>query len=290
MNNDMVKNFKDFHGIKIPSDFENGEKAIEIFLKLHSKLNIAIGQVQEDDFHKFPTVGVVYQLINRIHEQLRGALINICTKNHASSEILSRTAIESAVNVLYFFKDDTESKVFAWLKKYIEEDKKHILGWEQSLQTPKQKQAHAPKIVVRQNLNQIKEDFVNQYIDDVKKVLSIDDSLRLPQNILEKFQDIGEETTYHTVYRRLSAMTHLNAEDTISYMMARIYAGEEQQRQMGLEHCAFSEYMCFYAILFYAMTTEQFYVKYTNNKDHEIKSLQDYILSIMNNLGEKYEW
>lgn len=32
MNNDMIKNF---HGIKIPSDFKNGEKVVELFLELH---------------------------------------------------------------------------------------------------------------------------------------------------------------------------------------------------------------------------------------------------------------
>lgn len=290
MKNVRIKEFEDFYGITIPSDFENGEKAVELFLELSSKLNTAMGELKEDDFHQFPTVSIVYQLINRIQEQLQGAFINICTKNHASSEILSRTSIESAVNVLYFFKDDTESKVFAWLKKYIEEDKQHIKDWEQSLKTLDEQQIHAPKIAVRQSLNLEKESFVNQYIDEVKNVLSIDDSVRLPQKILKKFQEIGEETTYHTVYTRLSAMTHLNAEDTISHMIAKVSFNEEKQIQMGLEHCAFSEYMYFYAILFYVNTIEKFLMKYAQLQDAKIESLREKILSIMNDMGKKWNW
>lgn len=290
MKNELVEEFEKNHGISIPVDFENGEKAIEAFLKLHSKLGITISGLQEDDFHKYPSIGIIFQLINRIHEQLSGSLISICTKNHASSEILSRTAIESAVNVLYFFKDDTESKVLAWLKKYIEEDKQHIQDWDQSLKTQDEQQIHAPRIKARRESSQIKEKFIHQYISEIKQILQIDDSLRLPQKIFKKFKDIGEETTYHTVYTRLSAMTHLNAEDTISYMIAKVYGDKEQQQQMGLEHCAFSEYMCHYAILFYARTIEQFCIKYTNQQISEIESIKGDILSIMTRLGEKWKW
>lgn len=290
MKNELVEEFEKNHGISIPVDFENGEKVIEAFLKLHSKLRITMGGLQEDDFHKSPSIGVIFQLINRIHEQLSGSLISICTKNHASSEILSRTAIESAVSVLYFFKDDTESKVLVWLKKYIEEDKRHIQDWEKSLKTQDEQQIHAPRILARRESSQFKEKFVDQYIYEIKQILQIDDSLRLPQKIFKKFQDIGEETTYHTVYTRLSAMTHLNAEDTISYMIAKVYGNKKQQQQMGLEHHAFSEYMCHYAILFYARTIEEFCIKYTNQQVSEIESIKGDILSIMTRLGEKWEW
>ena len=124
-------------------------------------------------------------------------------------------------------KDDTESKVLTWLKKYINDDINHINNWEDSLKSDKEKEIHLPKIKVRRELNTIKKEFIDTYIQQIKEMLEVNDNYILPRKYSKRFEEIGEETTYHTVYTRLSATTHLNAEDTVSYMMAKIYGSEE---------------------------------------------------------------
>ncbi|HEX5329027.1 DUF5677 domain-containing protein [Sulfuricurvum sp.] len=290
MQNSAVKEFEQYHQIKILQNWKNAERCVEILAIFHKKLRFAMGQLQEDDFHKNPTVAIVFQLINRIYEQINGGISCICTKNHASSEVLSRTAIESSVNVLFFLKDETDSKVFSWLKKYIDEDMEHISDWEKSLTTQEEKDVHLPRIQTRRMLNEYKKDFVQEYIEQVKNILNIDENFFLPKKILKRFQEVGHETTYHTVYTRLSATTHLNAEDTISYMMAKISGNKELELQIGLEASAFSEFMQIYALFFYGKVVEQFYFKYATQTDHEIAQSIDELLSIMNSIGAEWDW
>jgi hypothetical protein len=290
MSSQKIKDFEKLHTIKIKKNWDIGEECVENLIILHNKINTVLSTFKDDDFHLFPTVGIVLQLTERIYEQIVGGISCVSTKNHASSEVLSRTAIESSVNILLMLKNDTESKVLTWLKKYVNDDINHINNWEDSLKNNQEKEIHLPKIKVRRELNTIKKEFVDTYIQQIKEVLEIDDNYILPRKYSKRFEDIGEEITYHTVYTRLSATTHLNAEDTVSYMMAKIYGTEEEQYKIGLEHIAFSEYMLIYAMLFYTKIVDRFIFKYTSTHDTEVIKIEQNYLSIMDNIGKEQNW
>ncbi|NOQ30610.1 MAG: hypothetical protein GQ570_05755 [Helicobacteraceae bacterium] len=285
----QIKEFENHHNIKIKENWNDGEDCVLNLIKLRAKIQLIMSNLKNDDFHKYPTVGIILQLTERIYEQITGSISCVCTKNHSSSEVLSRTAIESSVNILLMLKGDTESKTFSWLKKYISDDINHIQNWEDSLKNDEEKRIHLPRITTRRELHTLKKEFVNTYIEQVKEVLEIDETYTLPRKYLKRFQEVDEEITYHTVYSRLSATTHLNAEDTISYMMAKIY-GDEQQLQIGLEHIAFSEFMLIYSLLFYTKIVDKFILKYSSKEDDEITKIEENYLSVMNKISETQNW
>lgn len=285
-----IQEFENHHYIKIKENWNDGEECVSNLIKSHTKLQLTMSNLKVEDSHKYPTIGIISQLINRIYEQITGSISCVCTKNHLSSEVLSRTTIESSVNILLMLTEDTESKTLSWLKKYISDDINHIENWEDSLKNDEEKKIHTPKINTRRELHNLKKEFVDTYIQQVKEILEIDDTYTLPRKYLKRFQDVGEEITYHTVYTRLSATAHLNAEDTISYMMAKLYGNEQQQLKIGLEHMAFSEYMLIYSLLFYTKIVDKFILKYTSKKDDEIINIQKNYLDIMNKIGETQNW
>lgn len=290
MKNTGIKEFEHHHNIKIKENWNDGEDCVSNLIKLHTKIQLTMSNLKDEDFHKYPTVGIVLQLTERIYEQITGSISCVCTKNHSSSEVLSRTAIESSVNILLMLQGDTESKTFSWLKKYISDDINHIQNWEDSLKNDEEKRIHSPRIDTRRKIHTLKKEFVDTYIKQVKEILEIDDTYTLPRKYLKRFQDVDEEITYHTVYTRLSATTHLNAEDTISYMIAKVHGDEQQQLKIGLEHIAFSEYMLIYSLLFYTKIVDKFILKYTSKKDDEIIGIEKNYLYIMNKVGETQNW
>lgn len=292
MNANSIKEFEKFHQINIQKNWKNGKKCLLHLNSLKTELEQTIVNLTDEDFEKYPSIMIIFQLTERVYEQIVGGICCISTNNHASSEILSRTAIEASVNITFMLIENTDDKVFSWFKKYIIEDSQHIDEWEKSLNplSASEVETHMPRINARKKVNKIKAEFVQSFIDEVSKIMNIDKDYKWPKKMLKRFQEIGEEITYHTVYTRLSAQTHLNAEDTISYMIAKVYADEANQRNMGLETLAFSEFMLIYSIVFYAKIVGNFSQKYSKDHSNKIQEHIKELAKIMTGLAEKWKW
>jgi len=292
MEAETINEYEDFYQINFRKNWENAEVCIVALTNLRKELEQTLSNLSESDFEKYPSIGIIYQLTERVFEHIMGGISCISTKNHASSEVLSRTAIEASVNIIFMLTDSTDNKVCAWLTKHITEDLQHIIEWEESLDQNNSHELdiHLPRITVRKELNTFKTEFVETLISEIASVIDIDQSYRWPSKILKKFKDIGEEIIYHTVYTRLSAQTHLTAEDTISYMVAKIYSNEENQAKMGLETIAFSEFMLIYSIVFYGKIAEKFCQKYADQSIETIKSNINDLEKIMIGIGEQWDW
>lgn len=289
----IVEEFEKFHQIKIRDNWENGNDCLIYLTKVRSILkDTIIANGSEKILVKYPSMGVIHQLSERIFEQIIGGVSCFCTKNGASSEILARTAIESSVNIIYMLTKDTESQVYAWFYKYLSEDIRQIQDWEKSIDQENTftSEKNLPRIAKRKELYNIKLKFVNDFFDQIPEEIDINKKIELPRKILQKFKAIGEETAYHTVYTRLCAQSHQTAEDTINFIMISCLGDEKQQLNFSLETWAFSEYMLIYAIYFYCRVAESFCYKYANHISVEIDMTKNKILDTMIKIAEEQQW
>ena len=85
MTNAKIKEFENYHNIRIKENWNDGENCVLNLIKLREKIQLTMSNLKDDDFHKYPTVGIILQLIERIYEQITGSISCVCTKNHSSS-------------------------------------------------------------------------------------------------------------------------------------------------------------------------------------------------------------
>lgn len=80
------------------------------------------------------------------------------------------------------------------------------------------------------------------YVDFVIKNLSVD-VMNLPKywpkSLYNRFESLGLEESYYTIYHRLSGSSHITAEDTISWMMF-LNQSNEQRRSLAIEAWSYS--------------------------------------------------
>lgn len=62
-----IQEFENHHYIKIKENWNDGEECVSNLIKSHTKLQLTMSNLKVEDSHKYPTIGIISQLINRIY-------------------------------------------------------------------------------------------------------------------------------------------------------------------------------------------------------------------------------
>jgi hypothetical protein len=203
------------------------------------------------------TAHAITNFVARIEDQAEGMLASFLMGFPASSETIARTVVEMSVNLMYITRGDVPKRLFSFFRVYMREHKKHLEDWKAFISK------QVPSKTVAEVLEMIREaqevaDGTNKFLIDVANQCGVIDgpnSFEWPNKIFERFKSADKIDSYWTVYHRLSAATHGNAEETIRYVIGEFcrtaYSDEEILVKLGIETISFSAMMLCVAVRFY---------------------------------------
>jgi len=196
-----------------------------------------------EEFHETEySHGLVKTMLKRAYDHVEASIVALVTDSTASAEVLSRAVVEASMNVRYVIRGEPFSRLGTYFWNFIREDAKAIQNWEKELIGLSKVEADAiqPMIDRRWERNRGSKMFVA----DLFGHCSTDEKW---PNIAEKFKAVEESMTYRTVYSRMCAQVHNDAEDLLSDFVVATQNPKRLQ-QMRQETIAFGRLMVYCGI------------------------------------------
>lgn len=207
----------------------------------------------------------MFDMYERNYEYCSGAISLLLLSQFASAEALCRTAIEGAINLEFVSVGDPMANQIAYYKSYIETERKQNKSWRESINksnaSQEEKELHYNKI-------NDKEDALSHYEYGLRQSLYLEgidydaNQLKWP-NIFERFQKLGKEIEYRTLYTALCSQAHNDAEDIINKIMARITENVKgMDKAQEMEQYLFSIFYILSAVRYHIYAAAMFVAKF----------------------------
>lgn len=246
------------------------------------------------------SVSIFSHLTDRVNKYLISALSCILTNNSESSDIISRTAIESCIRIRYLISIDPESSILQWLKNDVRRKQGDIEKWENYIDERIEGkfdsdvlEVHRNSLEKRKNHNEFKKKIVDDLKEEALLYLNISDNINIPRKIFKMFEFLDEELLYHNVYARLSSESHTTAEDTIDYILHTSSSNENTKDLWENELLASRKLMAYISIREFIKMTADFYSHFSE-KNHLInKDIRENLTKIQNlsiKISEENGW
>ena len=231
----VVAAFWAHHGITSPKGTSLAEPAI-VPLEIASRIfTAAFDQTPTPQETSGIVLRALENLSDRLYEQAAGMLVCLGTGSAAAAETIARTVIEGAFNLLFIVSRDHEARLFAFFHRYLQEHDRKLREWQQfestKAQTPEQT-AILHAIAVRASAHQTISEFVKRLGEGLgfQQVNAL--SQYWPNTLYERCEQINKAGQYLTSYHRLSASSHINAEETIRWLFGYYHAAIGQNAQL----------------------------------------------------------
>jgi Family of unknown function (DUF5677) len=178
-----------------------------IYWTVHTKLEIdnALGNhvdtLNQDD----PIWALLRAMLDRTFEYAEGSICAYITGSTASSEVIARTVIESAINLLFILVDKRDGNHFTrYLSHYFSNEEKEIDKWLSLLygQDKDVKEVHQAAATQKQMTLVGLKTYINHALLELG-LPTTDKAHKKWPNISERFQFLGLELDYRTVYAAL---------------------------------------------------------------------------------------
>lgn len=211
-----------------------------------------------------PTVGLLFSMLDRVFEHVEGAIVAFNTGSPASAEAISRTAVESAVTILYILAvdelDQRMSRLEAYFEDYFDTVDKQVKNWREVItrMSGKEAEAHSRGAQRRENANKQLRQFIESQIATWKATRNISSKIKWPNKKYSQFCEIGEETFYRTVYARMSSQTHGDAEDILRYLLGITTEDQMLLNKGAIETVNFSRLLVYFGVQFYLKACQRY--------------------------------
>ena len=250
---------------------------LAIYWTTRTKLEIDanLGAHTEEFDHLDPLWALLRSMLNRIFGHVEGAIVAYVTGSTASSEVISRTAIESAINLLYILVDERKgNRIAQYLAHYFNNEQREIDQWLKAAsklagEAQKVHQLAATEKRTRIHKLQGTTDFS---LSQVGLPTTEASATNWPK-ISERFRLLGLEIDYRTVYAGLCSQTHNDAEDLLNYFFAVASGNQELIDKAALETVNFSRFMLYFAVKYYITAAGGYAMRFELTKALEVINL-----------------
>lgn len=234
MNNELKKIIKiyDYHSqhiIKAQKIYDNSKKT-------KSKLDINILKyntlIIQTDFY----LNTQIELINSI-------FISFKNNHFTTIETLARISIEMAVNLLLIITSEEDKASNGLLKHYFDYKKNKTKKWMNYSKNISDSQLSLK--IAQKELE--KTEAYEQY-------MNFDNHIKWPQHIYEKFEKLGLEETYRTVFASASDSVHTLSEDIFNLTILKNFEPTNYKKLFRSEKKSFSIYLMLVSIEFFNLT------------------------------------
>ena len=231
-------------------------------------------------------------LSDRVYEQAVGMLVCLGTGSGAAAETIARTVIEGSFNLLFMADQKHEHRLFAYFFKYIDEHARKLDEWQQSLRGSMMQAIFVNSVIKtiqtqREGHAKMRE-FIKKLADGLELPEPPELAKHWPSSLFKRCEQIARSSDYLTSYHRLSASSHVGAEDTIRWLFGYYLAGtgvdKDFVNRLGVETVMYSAMMTRIAVLYYIDATAALCTALDSNYDRPL--IERLRLNLMKSIEE----
>jgi len=187
---------------------------INIKSSIDENLRTRVDELLEE---KEPTWAITRSMLDRVYEQLEGGFISLFTGAWASVEVICRSSLEAAINVLYVLESDTGNRLSQYMSYYFEEALKSIDRYEGLAVTiPYDNKARLDSAVAARNSLAWRKEIIEAVFQQDGIPLGMNG---WPRKIIDRFKASGHEFEYREIYASLSSQVHNDADALVDFIV-----------------------------------------------------------------------
>jgi len=209
-------------------------------------------RTKNDTFVSESTWALLLSMLDRVWEHSDASLVTLVTRSAASSEVIARTTLESAVNVIYILSGDRNERLSSYFREYIIDGGKQVEKWLEQAATRPEPERSAHVKAATQKMEDLAA--LSAQTDMICKAFGFEELDLIPRwpNVYTRFVAIGKVIDYRTVYHALCAETHNDAEDLLLHFLARLTHSDEILESAALKALSFTRLMVYQGAHYYA--------------------------------------
>ncbi len=198
---------------------------------------------------------ILHDMFERAFEHTLCAA-NCLKRGHAaSSEALCRVSLEASITLSYVSLNDLIPTITTYFGDYLKSEEEQNRKWRNSIDLStfdsRVKSAHYTELSKKEWAIETYEKILNKWLLSINAE-PLEKSKKFP-NIYDRFEKIGKELSYRTVYAALCSQSHADAEDIINFLVARLIPSnstemEKYQENLKRENVWFSAFMVIIAV------------------------------------------
>lgn len=260
----LLIEFAEYHNIMFTPLVERESSAIQWAIRTKLEIDKNLRDCI-DDLNQFdPLWALLRCMLDRTFEYVQGAIVAYVTGSPSASEVISRTAIESAINSMLIIRDDRNGSRFTeYLAHYFIKEKEEINKWLKAVKNvpDHDKLIHQTKATQKEDTLIALEKIVNNALLEIG-LHTTEEITHKRINIKDKFVELGLEIDYYTVYAALCSQTHSDAEDLMNYFVFTALGDQELINKVAIETVNFSRLMMYYAVKYYIMASGCYAIRF----------------------------
>lgn len=243
-----LETFRHERSFSTAADLSFIEEAVEAIYSVQKALKLAFDEaprVQDSDGFYFCAF---QNLIDRIYEQAEGMLAVAAAGCLAAAETIARTVIEASFNLMFMTHSNREARLFAYFRLYLSEHERKISEWKSTVEKHADESDRNIVLAAIKSRSQLL-DGMRSFIEEIASGIGIGQTKQgeWPTSLYKRCETIGRAGDYLTSYHRLSASSHVNAEESIRWLMGMYMLLTTQNKalfeSMGLETACYSVMM-----------------------------------------------
>lgn len=253
--NELLDDFIKNHYILLTGLVQREIPAIYWTLRARREINNSLSSRVKDLIIE-PTWGLLLSMLDRVFEHVEGSIIAFVTGSPASAEVIARTVVESALNVMYIL-DDRINRLNQYFSYYINQERKELKKWSDLAIKMEKKEAHIHNLHIEQKRQVL--DTIETFVNKSNEQIGFKNASGVwPKTIAERFKLLGFETSYRTVYAAMSSQTHNDAEDLLNYFIFVSSGNKELLERGGIETVNFSRLLMYIGVHYYIEATHRY--------------------------------
>ena len=238
-----------------------------------------------------PSWGLLHTMYKRALAHVEGCFVLFSHNFCSSAEALCRTAVEASINLYYCSLGNTEERIVSYLKQYVLAEREQNRLWLNTVNAGKYPAAakayHRERITGKEEALRKYERFLRQVCGQ----FSLDyEKMKVSwPSLFDRFQSIGKEVDYRTVYAALCSQAHNDAEDLLNEFVAGTVQIEGMMEQHKRENIGFALLMILLSVTTLIEGAAMYLAKYSLGPSKTLVPLFEDVNRVAHRVADRYE-
>jgi hypothetical protein len=245
---DICERFAKNHGISL-SQITNHEVEAVYWLEF-SRLVTAYSVSQNTErLTRDPTFGFLQTMLDKVYEYAVASLTLYIVGHPLSGEVVARTTVEAAINVLYVLNGNRVERLWQYFSSYIATERRQNKLWLEAISgySEDSRKIHLSGMARKEKVLKGSEQILESFFQKI----GFTDSKAFWPSLFDRFKSLGKAASYRTVYAAMCSQAHNDAEDLLNKFLVYSIGDAEMRTALASETSNFSQMLIYFGLQYY---------------------------------------
>jgi len=269
----LLRAFAESHGLSMTGLLRREEGAIYWLLRGNRAVKEGLRDAANPLDQTDAVWAILLSMLDRTFEYAEGAIIAYTTGAMASSEIISRAVIESAISLVFIIADDRKGdRLSRYFAHYFNKEDREIDHW---LKAASGLNAHDRAIqeqaaIEKRDGLKVQRRMLDESLAEIGLPTTAATGLANWPSVADRFKALNRELDYRTIYAALCSQTHNDAEDLLNYFFSKATDDKSLLEIVGLEAVTFSRMMLYFGLDYYLMAAASYALRLDLKESYDV--------------------